>query len=72
MGQVLFVEETPEFEYRNGLFHVVRRLGEERIERVMSPHVFMRALRKAAECAREHRFAGATILPFPKKASGGH
>jgi hypothetical protein len=44
-----FIEEAPEFDYRKGLFHVRQRIGDRTFERVMSPHVFMVALRRAAE-----------------------
>lgn len=61
-----FVEEPPEFDFRSGLFHISQTVGGHRIERVMRPSVFMVALRKAAECARKHRFAGATVIPFER------
>lgn len=60
-----FVDEPPEFTYAEGLFHVAVNVGGRRIERVMRPHVFMLALRKAAEAAREHRFDN--IIDFPAK-----
>ena len=61
-----FVEQPPEFDYRDGLFHIVQTVGNYRFERVMAPHVFMRTLRRAAECARKHKFGGADIIPFRK------
>lgn len=68
-----FVEEPPEFEYRNGMFHIVQVVGDYRFERAMAPSVFMLALRRAAECAREHKFGGADILDFAeKKAARSH
>lgn len=67
-GVPVLVEEAPEIEYRNGLFHVIQRIGERRFERVMRPHIFLLGLRRAAEAARKHRFAGAEIIPFPKRS----
>lgn len=64
-----FVEEPSSFEYRDGLFRIVQMVGNRRYECVMSPHVFMRALRHAAECARKHRFGGAEIIAFPRGAA---
>lgn len=61
-----FIEEAPEFAYKGGLFFVTQHIGNRTLERVMSPHVFMLGLRRAAECARKHRFASADIIPFAK------
>lgn len=61
-----FIEEPPEFDYRKGMFHVRQRIGDKTFERVMAPHVFMVALRRAAEIARKHKFGGADILPFER------
>jgi hypothetical protein len=72
-----FISDPPEFEYRGGMFHVTQRFGDNlSIERVMSPHLFMLALKRAAECAKKHRFGGAEIIDFPankdEAASAGH
>jgi hypothetical protein len=70
-----FIEQPPEFEYRNGLFHVTQTVGGYRFERVMRPHIFMLALRRAAECAKAHKFGGAEIIDFPGKdevVAAGH
>jgi hypothetical protein len=62
-----FISEPPQFEYRGGMFHVTQRFSDNlKIERVMSPHLFMLALRRAAECAKRHKFGGAQIIDFPK------
>lgn len=63
--EAYFIEEPPEFDYRKGLFHVRQRIGNKTFERVMSPYVFMLALRRAAECASKHKFGGAEIINFP-------
>lgn len=68
-----FVEEPPEFEYRDGLFRITQVVGSIRVERVMSPHVYMRAVRRAVECARQHKFGGAEVIEFPKQSDvAGH
>ena len=72
-----YIEEPPEFDYRNGLFHIVQtyKQGAMRIERVMRPHTFLRGLRRAAECAKKHKFGGAEIIDFPVKdeaVNNGH
>lgn len=59
-----FVDEPPEIDYRDGLFHIVQQIGGCRCERVMRPYVYMVSLRRAAEAARKHRFGSAEILPF--------
>lgn len=61
-----FVEEAPEFDYRGGLFHITQQIGNETFERVMSPHIFMVALRKAAEVAKKHRFGSAEVIDFER------
>jgi hypothetical protein len=53
------------------MFHVTQRFSDNlKIERVMSPHLFMLALRQAAECAKKHPFGGAQIIDFPKDEAG--
>ena len=66
VGVPVLVEDAPEIEYRNGLFHIIQRIGEHRLERVMRPHIFLLGLRRATMAARQHRFGGAEIIPFPK------
>lgn len=61
-----YVTEPPEFDYREGLFHITVEVGGLRTERVCKPHVFMLGLRRAAECAKKHKFGGADILPFTR------
>lgn len=64
---VMFVTEAPEFDYIGGLFHIRQKVSDECvIERVMSPHIFMLALRRAAEAASRHKFGSAEIIDFPK------
>ena len=61
-----WIREPPEFTYESGLFHITQKYSDGlTIERVMSPHIFMLALRRAAECARLHKFGGAQIIDFP-------
>jgi hypothetical protein len=67
LDAVFFVDQPPEFEYRDGLFHLVTTVGQYRFERVMRPHVFMLALRRAAEAARKHRMGGAVVIPFERE-----
>jgi hypothetical protein len=62
-----YVQEPPEIEYRDGMFHLTTVVGEYRFERVMRPHVFMLALRRAAEAARKHRMGGAVVIPFERE-----
>lgn len=60
-----FVEEPPEITYREGLFHVVQRYSDDCvIERVMSPAVFMLALKRAADAASLHFKSGAEVFSF--------
>lgn len=62
-----FVEEPPEFTYEGGLFHIRQRFSASCVvERVMSPHIFMLSLRRAAETARQHRLGSAEIIDFPQ------
>jgi hypothetical protein len=69
---VSYIVEPPEFEYRDGHFHIRQRFSESCvIERVMAPHVFMLSLRRAAEAAREHRLGGAVIIPFERPEDTG-
>lgn len=68
---VFFTDEPPEFEYRDGLFHITQAIGNCRFERVMRPHVFMLTLRRAAEAASKH-YGTAEVIDFPKKANGTH
>jgi len=66
---VFYVEEPPEIELGpDGMFHIIQTYRKDgmRIERVMRPHTFMLALRRAAEAARKHRMGGAAIIEFPK------
>lgn len=75
-----FVEGPPEFEYRDGMFHITHRIGNYSFERCMQPSVFMQALRAAAECARKHKFGTGEVIHaefaskferiFPKKDKG--
>ena len=67
---VFYVEEPPVFDYRCGMFHVTQQVGSHRFDRVMSPHVFMLTLRRAAECARKHDFGGAKVLAFAERKAG--
>lgn len=61
-----YVDEAPEFEHRDGLFHITQTIGGYRFERVMRPHVFMQLINKAIECAREHHAGAAKIIDFPE------
>lgn len=61
-----FIQEPPEFFYRGGMFHIRQRFSDScTIERVMPPHVFFLAVRRAAECAKQHRFGSAEVIDFP-------
>ena len=61
-----FVDQPPDNEYVDGLFHIVQQIGEYRFERVMRPTVFLLSLRRSAEAARKHRLGGAAIIPFER------
>lgn len=70
LDAVMLVNEPPEFTYSGGLFHIKQRYSETCvIERVMRPSVFLLALRRAAEAARQHKFGGAQIIDFPASDS---
>jgi hypothetical protein len=62
-----YVTDPPEFDYIDGLFHIRQRLDGRIVERVMRPHVFLLALRRAAEVARAHRMGGAVVIPFARE-----
>jgi hypothetical protein len=64
LDAVMFVDEPPEFEYRDGMFFIRQRISETCIiERVMRPSIFMQSIARAAAVAREHRLGGAEIIP---------
>ena len=61
-----WVSEPPDFTYESGMFHIRQKLSENCVvERVMSPNVFFMALRRAAECAKQHHFMRAEVIDFP-------
>lgn len=67
-----FVEDGPEFELRNGLFHIIYRSGEDRLEVVLPPSAFFRGLRRAAEAGRGFHFAAAEVVEFPQGEIAAH
>jgi hypothetical protein len=62
-----FIEEPPEFDYRDGLFHVRQTVGDMVFERVMRPHVFILSLKRAADAAGQHFRGGAEIIDLAKR-----
>ena len=63
-----YIGEPPEFRYEGGMFHVTQRYSDSCIiERVMPPHVFMLALKRAADCAALHFRGGAEVISLAKK-----
>jgi hypothetical protein len=65
-----FVDEPPEFEYRDGLFRVVVMVGGQRIERVMQPSTFARSVWRAEQALALFR-SGANVAKFGPKAKTG-
>jgi hypothetical protein len=64
LDAVFFCEEPPEIEYRSGNFHVVQTIGQYRFERVIPPHTFLKALRRANAAVRAWQ-GGAEVISFP-------
>ena len=74
--KAFYVEEPPEIEYRDGLFHVIQIIGDHRYERVMLPHVFAKALWRAEQALSQFR-SGANVVELrakvpPEDASIAH
>jgi hypothetical protein len=69
LDAVIFVEEPPQFEIRDGLVHIVQHAGSMRLERVMSLHVFMRTIRAANKALAEYNASGgmAEVIVFPTR-----
>lgn len=65
-----YIQEPPEFEFCDGLFHIKQRIGGYTFDRVMSPHVFLQTLRRANQALTRYH-EGATVIDF-KAASDGH
>lgn len=61
-----FVEEPPEFEFHDGLFHITTKIGGCRFERVMRPSVFFEAIAKAVDTSRKYRGRGAVVSIVPR------
>ena len=63
-----FVDEPPEIEYRDNLFHITQTIGKYRFERVMRPEVYFESIAKAVEIGREHCGArrGRVVLLVPR------
>lgn len=72
MGQYacFFVDEPPEIEFRDGLFHVIYAAGEKTIERVMLPSVFARTIWRGEQALATFR-KGAEVVEI-RAAIGGH
>ena len=69
-NSIAFVEEPPEFDYRDGHFHIRQRFTSECIiERVMSPRTFFESIARAVECSRLHRIGGAEIVQLHAASS---
>ena len=65
-GATVLIEETPEIEFRGGLFYVIDSVGDRQIVRAMRPNVFFRLFAKAGEAAKKHKFGSAEVIPFPE------
>lgn len=50
LDAVIYCECPAEFEYRDGLFHIIQQAGSMCIQRVYTPHVFLKMLAGANEC----------------------
>jgi hypothetical protein len=48
-----YVDEPPDLEYRNGLFHITQQVGSYRFTRVMRPHTFLQTVRKFSAVAKQ-------------------
>lgn len=58
-----FTSEPPTFEFRGGMFFITHQIGGEMVERAMSPHVFMRTVRRANEALKAYQSAEVVRLP---------
>ena len=61
-----FVDEPPEIEFRDGLFRIVQTIGRYRFERVMSPHVFSKAVWRGEQALALFR-NGAEVIELKAK-----
>lgn len=50
LDAVLYCECPAEFEYRDNLFFITQAVGSMSIQRVYTPHVYLRMLAQANEC----------------------
>jgi hypothetical protein len=51
---IIFCQEPPEFELRDGMVHILQRMGKNtQTERIMRPSTFLKALRAANRLADE-------------------
>jgi hypothetical protein len=59
-----FVEQAPDIEFRDGLFHVTHYIGNYRFERVMLPSVLIHTIEAGQEALRQYREHGsAQVIP---------
>jgi hypothetical protein len=63
---VFYVEDPPEIEFRDGLFHLATTIGGMRFERVMLPHVFAKSIWRGEQALRLFR-SGANVVELRAK-----
>lgn len=68
LDAVFYCERPAEFEYREGMFFAVQQVGSLCIQRVYSPHVFLRMLRNANAAAKLFKAEPENIVPFSLSA----
>lgn len=68
-----YVPRPPDISFAEGLFHIAYDIGrKERFEVVLTPNVFLKALRRANRCADEFHEAGSEVVPLRKRGGGAH
>jgi hypothetical protein len=63
---IIFCEDPPTIELRNGMFHITQQISPGYFtERVMRPHVFLKALRAANRVAAEFHRGRRNVVAIP-------
>lgn len=62
LDAVFFIQQLPSVEFREGMFHVCYDIGKQAtFEVVMSPNVFLKALKRANKASDEFHAKGDVV-----------